>query len=199
MMKDRDATKRAMLFFGMTATGKSYVAQAWAKKWGCPYFNSDRVRKELAGRDPRSRQEVGIDDGIYAPEFTRRTYDALIHRAEQVLGTDKGERVVIDASYGSRFERDRIRKGLEGKCRLLFVYCICPDEVVRERLALRAQDPSAVSDGRWDIHIKQKRDFVPPDELEDRQLVILETNRPLAVLLRGLEDAMRAREENGFW
>ncbi len=195
MRKIKANAKLAMLFFGMTATGKSYVAQAWAKKWGFPYFNSDIVRKGLAGRDLQGRQEDGIDEGIYTPEFTRQTYDVLLKRAEQTLGTEKGDCVVIDASYGSRSERDRVRDCLEGKCRLFFVHCTCPEEVVRERLAVRAKDQCAVSDGRWDIYLKQKRDFDQPEELEAGQLMPLETNRPLSELLQILERELRSRGE----
>lgn len=176
-----------LVFFGMTATGKSYVARAWAKKWGCLYLNSDIVRKELAGRDPQSRQQASFNDGIYAPEFTRRTYDELIRRVEQALPEAMTRCVVLDASYQSRQERDRIRARLGGKCRLIFIHCVCPEEVIKQRLAYRAKDPCAVSDGRWDIYLQQKKDFALPAELEAGLLVTLETNGSLPELLRVLE------------
>ncbi len=188
--------KLAMVFFGVTATGKSYVAQAWAKRWGCRYLNSDIVRKELAGRDPGSSQKAAINAGIYAPEFTRRTYDELIRRAEQALLEGTTSCVVLDASYLSRPERDLVRACLEGKCQVIFVHCTCPEEIVKERLAFRANDPHAVSDGRWDIYLKQKKDFAMPAELEEAgRLVTLETNRALPELLQLLEREVCAMGE----
>jgi len=41
--------KTGYVFFGMVATGKSYLAKAWAERLGGLYLNSDVVRKELAG------------------------------------------------------------------------------------------------------------------------------------------------------
>ena len=71
-----------LVFFGMIATGKSYLASAWAKQYDLPYYNSDRVRKELAGLPPETGQQEEVDKGIYTPEFSRRTYDALIEHAQ---------------------------------------------------------------------------------------------------------------------
>jgi len=76
---------RVLVFFGMIATGKSYLAAAWAKRHGCSYYNSDRVRKELAGLVPESRQGVAVDQGIYSRDFSRKTYDRLLLLAEKDL------------------------------------------------------------------------------------------------------------------
>ena len=77
--------KLLLVFFGMIATGKSSLAAAFARKWGCSYYNSDIVRKELAGLAPDSRQITGVDAGIYTREFSRRTYDTLLSRAQNDL------------------------------------------------------------------------------------------------------------------
>lgn len=184
--------KLAMVFFGMTATGKSYIARAWARKWGCLYLNSDVVRKELTGRELPSSQVAALNKGIYAPEFTRRTYDELGQRAEQALVAAQARCIVLDASYQSRRERDLIRKRLEGKCRMIFIHCICPEDVVRQRLAIRAKDPCAVSDGRWEVYLQQKKVFSSPAELGVESFVTLETTRSLADLLQILEKKISA-------
>ena len=41
-----------ILFFGLIASGKSTLAKAWAEQKNIPYYNSDVVRKELAGLSP---------------------------------------------------------------------------------------------------------------------------------------------------
>ena len=50
------ARQTLAVFFGMTASGKSTLALAWAKRCQAPYYNTDRVRKELAGLQPTERR-----------------------------------------------------------------------------------------------------------------------------------------------
>jgi hypothetical protein len=181
--------KTGYVFFGMVATGKSYLAKAWAERQGGLYLNSDVVRKELAGLEPQGRSRDSFNEGMYTPHFTRRTYDELLRRAQAYLSGDSRACVVLDASYQSQEERNRLRQGLAGLCRLFFIHCICPESTVKKRLAERAIDPDAVSDGRWEIYQHQKEHFMPPDELDPGQVVSIDTDRSLAVLLSVLEQA----------
>ncbi len=173
---------RLYLFGGLIATGKSTLAAAWAARQGIAHYNSDVVRKELAGLSPTAECKEGADQGIYTPEFTRKTYDGLLERAAAEL--EQGRSVVLDASYTDRQERRQVleltrRLGLE----CLFIFCDCSDQVKRERLKLRAQDPQAVSDGRWEIYQRQKEKFQPPEELAPEQLLTIDTDQPIPVLL----------------
>lgn len=165
---------RIRVFFGLIATGKSTLAEKWAAGRGMVYYNSDRVRKELAGLAPTAGQRESLGKGIYSREFSRRTYDALLAGAERECAA--GGSVVLDASYQSRAERDRLRAlaarlGVD----VLFILCTCPEDEIMRRLALRKEDPEAVSDGRPAIYRAQKERFEPPDELDDNQLVVLST------------------------
>jgi len=182
------AAKRLLVFFGMIASGKSYLAKACAGKWGCSYYNSDIVRKELAGLDLNSRQHIGYDTGIYNSEFSRRTYDALISRARQDLWKENNSCVILDASYQSSSERRRICSEFGRGFQLLFVHCCCPETVLKLRMELRLKDPSAVSDGRWQIYLQQKKRFEPPVEISSDQLLTLDTDRPLVELISLLEE-----------
>ncbi len=177
------AAGKVLVFFGMIATGKSYLAAAWARHHGCAYYNSDRVRKELAGLVPESRQTAAVDQGIYSREFSRRTYGQLLILAERDLDANPGACVVLDGSYQARGERQRVQESLAGKARVLFVHCICPEEVMRERMEQRQQDPQAVSDGRWEVYLQQKARFELPSELRADQLLTIDTNQALDALL----------------
>ena len=134
---------------------------------------------------PSGRGE-GADRGIYTPEFSRRTYDELLSRAERALAG--GQSVLLDASYQGRGERDRVRGWAERLgVTLHFVQCICPEEEVKRRLQLRAADPAAVSDGRWEILQLQRARFQSPTELGGPQLLTLATDRPVELLLAELD------------
>ncbi|MBU0674422.1 MAG: AAA family ATPase [Proteobacteria bacterium] len=174
------------VFFGLIASGKSFLATAWAQHHGFSLYNSDRVRKELAGIEPTSRNPSSLNQGIYSSEFSRRTYDELLIRAEAAIL--QGLPVVLDGSYQSRGERDRVcdlARRLKVQAR--FILCTCSDDEVKKRLRIRAQDPTAVSDGRWEVLERQKERFEPPDELAPSQLLVLNTERPLVDLLRELD------------
>jgi predicted kinase len=174
------------IFFGLIATGKSTLARNWAAKGEMAYYNSDRVRKELAGLAPECRRKESLDQGIYTKEFSRKTYSAMLERAEKELS--RGGRVVLDGSYMAEDERRRVRE-MADSCGadLCFILCECPETVIKERLAQRAQDPNAVSDGRWDIYLQQKKRFTPPVELPPEQLLVFSTADPVDKLLAELE------------
>lgn len=181
---------KVLVFFGMIATGKSYLAAVWARRHGCSYYNSDRVRKGLAGLAPESRQAAAVDQGIYCQDFSRRTYDQLLLSAQQDLDTSPGSCVVLDGSYQARDERDRVRNGVREKARIVFVHCVCPEDVMRARMEERQRDPQAVSDGRWEIYLQQKRRFEMPEELGPEELITIDTNQTLEALLSALEVSM---------
>ena len=174
------------VFLGMIATGKSTLAMAWAKHKQLQYYNSDRVRKELAGIRPTESRRSTVDTGIYTGEFTQKTYQALLEKAETVLR--QGDSVVLDASY--QLERDRqdvrvLAKNLDS--RVCFILCQCSEDEMKRRMSLREQDSAAVSDGRWEIYLKQKQRFEPPVELAASELLTIDTRAPLAKLLEELD------------
>ena len=174
------------VFFGLIASGKSFLAEAWAARHGLSHLNSDRVRKELAGAAAESGRGAGADQGIYTPEFSRSTYDELLLRAAAALRG--GRSVLLDASYQNRDERDRVRKwAAELRVALHFVRCVCPEEEVKRRLRLRGADPKALSDGRWEILQLQRQRFEEPVELDENMLLTISTDRPVGELMDQLD------------
>lgn len=170
------------VFFGLIASGKSTLAEAWAQRLGINSYNSDRVRKELAGLAVNAQQRASFNAGIYTAEFSRKTYDALLAHAENELREKHS--VVLDGSYQSKAERDRVREiARRHRASLIFIECRCPEPLLQERMALRAQDPSAVSDGRWEIYLLQKERFQKPDELASGELITIDTDAPVDTLL----------------
>ena len=178
------------VFFGLIATGKSTLAKAWAEKNGLPYYNSDLVRKELAGLPPTARRQEGLEQGIYSPAFSRRTYGALLEKASREIVEGRG--VVLDASYRQREERQHVRMlARRHAYPVYFILCTSPESVLRERLAQRARDPAAVSDGRWEIYLTQREKFEPPTELEEGELIPIETVGPVEQLTDRVEAALQ--------
>lgn len=183
--------KRLLVFFGMIATGKSHLAAAFARKWGCAYHNSDILRKELAGLAAGSRQINNVDTGIYSSVFSRHTYDMLLSRALSDLNQEGNKCVVLDGSYQLRSERQLLCQEIGKQYTLIFVHCKCPEAIMKKRMENRLKNPRAVSDGRWEIYLQQKKRFEMPTELFSEQLLTLDTDRPLSELLNLLEKKLR--------
>lgn len=175
-----------LVFFGMTASGKSTLGQAWAAEHQAPYHNTDRVRKELAGLAAQEKRPDRVGDGIYSQAFTERTYQALLDRTREDFA--HGETmVVLDGSFAKRPDRDRVRTlaaELGARCR--FILCTCSEIEAQRRLAVRAKDAQAVSDGRWEIYLHQQATFAQPDNEEADDCYVLPTEQPVPVLLAHL-------------
>lgn len=178
--------RRIYVFFGLIASGKSTLAEGFAKQYDLPYYNTDRLRKALAGMDARRSGADGYGRGIYTGEFSQKTYQAMLDRARAEIRTGRTG-VVLDGSYHSRKERNNVRRlAAEEGVAVVFIHCVCGEDETRRRLAERARDPRSVSDGRWDIFLVQKEVFQAPDELPGSELVTLNTEPPVAQLLKKL-------------
>ena len=177
-----------MVFFGMTASGKSTLGQAFADRRRAPYYNTDRVRKELAGLRAEEKRPDAVGRGIYSQAFTERTYQAMLDRASGDF-TSGTPLVVLDGSYGRHADRDRVRTMARAAgVRCVFLFCSCGEEEVRRRLSLRSRDLAAVSDGRWEIYMHQRQTFELPDtgQASEDDCLRLDTEQPVETLLQRL-------------
>ncbi len=145
---------------GLPACGKSTIAQAMAERSGFAVFNSDVIRKRLAGKNPTERAAVGWGEDIYSADFTAATYKALADEAAKSLRG--GDGVILDATYKDVAERMRLRD-LAGEVAvpIVFAQCTVTDEQAKQRLAARALQPDAVSDATWEIYLQHKAAFTP--------------------------------------
>ena len=176
-----------LVVFGLSGTGKSVLSRALSERLLAIHFNSDVVRKELAGIPPSEHRFEPFESGLYAPEMTERTYEELLRRAEKELSA--GRDVVLDATYRARKHREAVLHLAERlHARALFILCEAPEEVVRERLLLRARKEGEPSDGRWEIYLSQKERFEPPEEIPAESLLRLETTAPPEILAERVEE-----------
>jgi aminoglycoside phosphotransferase family enzyme/predicted kinase len=148
---------------GIIASGKSTLAAQLAELIDAPVLEADRTRKQLAGMDPHTQWRDAAFSGHYGPEQTHAVYAELMRRAEVILRS--GRSAIIDASFRERSQRQaaRARAAALG-CEFVFVECVAPLEVCRQRLAKREQGPST-SDGRSEIFDDFVRSYEPVDEL----------------------------------
>jgi aminoglycoside phosphotransferase family enzyme/predicted kinase len=178
-----------VLVGGLPGTGKSTVARSLAEQAGFEVIRSDVVRKELAGLQAGVPAADAWHGGIYTREWTERTYQACLDRAEAALLD--GKRVIVDAT----FAEEALRARFMGAARALSVpavgfVCQASAESVRERLARRRGD---ASDADFAIYERAKESWEAASEESRRALFDLDTERGAGDAVERALAALRAR------
>lgn len=167
-----------ILIAGLMGTGKSVLAKNLEQPLDAKVIRSDVIRKEMLKIPPSERRYDDFKEGIYSVEISRRTYDKALQLAESEIR--EGRSTIIDASFTSKNERKRAFDVASSMNADFFIIeCICPEEIVKERLNTRAYDSKEASDGRWEIFESQKVDFEKIDEFsEDCHIIVDSAQTP---------------------
>lgn len=173
---------------GLSGSGKSNLARDLGARLGMPIINSDVVRKAMAGvTGPR---RVGYDEDLYSPTMTARTYARLAREAEKHI--DQGTGVILDATFTQREQRAKIvRLAGKHKIPLLFFHCLAGADITRRRLAARAKQGRDISDGRWEIYLRQRASEQPLDEIPGSSRLELNTEAAPEQLADRCEEFLR--------
>jgi len=186
---------------GLIGTGKSTIAGSLAEALGWEWLRVDLLRKELAQVSPREHRFEAFEQGIYSPDFSRRTYEALFNRAGILLG--QGKTALLDGSFKKQADRKAaLALARETGADFLLIECQCADEEIQKRMARRALEKNELSDGRWEIFADQKKDYDRVEGFNADLHLPLDTGRPLeecmGIILRHL--LQRAgRELSAAW
>jgi aminoglycoside phosphotransferase family enzyme/predicted kinase len=169
----RDLTKdtRPILFItsGLTGTGKTTLARKISVDYHANIISSDAVRKEIEGVDKYERHHEEYNTGLYSPNKMLYTYEKIMEKAEVFL--KKGENVILDATFKTQELRDMAKKlANENNTFFLVLYCNCPENIVKQYLKERVKKKS-ISNGRWEIYVRQKDSF-EPFKLEDNVIEV---------------------------
>jgi uncharacterized protein len=139
------AAVRLVLIGGGPGTGKTTLANHLSDELHWPTLNTDEIRKDLTGHAHEERLTAQLDEGIYTPDLTERTYRALLADASTLLLA--GESVILDASWSSESHRQLARDlASQAAAELVEVRCAAPAEVARHRIAERLSGRSGPSD-----------------------------------------------------
>ncbi len=169
-----------VVVFGLSGTGKSFVARILSEELEYVWLRSDVIRKELVGIDPYTEATAQFGKGIYTEEITRRVYQEMTKRAEKLVHS--GSKVVLDATFLRKWQRDMIRSKFK---KSLFILTTAPERIIAERLRQRKGD---VSDANYSIYKKQKEIFEFPKE---ENYKVLDTDKDLETLRVLVKDLLK--------
>jgi predicted kinase len=178
-----------LVICGVSATGKTTLAEA-VHELGCwPHLSSDLTRKRLAGLSPTERGRANL----YSQERSAETYRELGREATELLHKGEGG-VIVDATFHRRYARDAFRSGLgRDGAPVLFVECVAAPQLLAARIHHRAEDVARVSDADERVLERQISEFDSLDEVPARWRGLLNTDRTPAQLAADLERLVDAR------
>ena len=155
-----------------------------------PVINSDTVRKAIAGK--QGPQAVPFNEEIYSPDMTQKTYSKIAREAEkQIL---EGGGAILDATFSQKAHREKIvRLAEQHAIPLVLIHCVASDETTKKRLAQREAEGKDVSDGRWEVYLKQKTAYQPINEVAPTNCLKLDTELSPEELARASEKFLRGR------
>jgi uncharacterized protein len=150
---------------GTMGCGKSTLTDQLAFELGLATFNSDAVRKQLAGLPPETAVKAAFGEGLYSKEMSKNTYRQLERLADNELAS--GHSVVIDAGFGTGADRAEFaRLAASHLAEFIILFVQCDPDVQRQRLRERSSRGCSVSDGRVELLDQQKSVFEPPADSE---------------------------------
>jgi aminoglycoside phosphotransferase family enzyme/predicted kinase len=150
---------------GTMGCGKSTLSGQLSFELGIKNYDSDVIRKQIAGLSPETAVHEDFGQGLYSESITTKTYRELERLAEHEL--NGGHSVIIDASFQNTDERTRFAE-LAGRRKAGFTILMvsCDDDEQKRRLESRSADGRSVSDGRIELLEQQKKIFNHPTEAE---------------------------------
>ncbi len=169
--------KNPVVVFGLSGSGKSFLSRILHEDMGYRWLRSDVIRKELAGIDPYHKAVSDFGEGIYTEDMTRRVYEEMLRRAKELV--ERGERVVLDATFLKRWQREAVKELFPNA---FFILAVAEEEEIKRRL----KDRRDVSDADYEIYLAQKRIFEPPQEVEVVEINTQRSREDLKALLKDL-------------
>jgi uncharacterized protein len=174
---------------GLSGCGKTWLSQQLLEALGAVRVRSDIERKRLHGLTPAERSGSGIDSGIYAADASRRTYARLAELATTILRA--GHSVIVDAAFLKYSQRDQLH-AVANELRVPFVILDIrtPEDILRQRLRLRARQQHEVSEAGLTVLDHQLTTREPPADAERRHVLSADGAAPD---LPSLERQLRER------
>jgi aminoglycoside phosphotransferase family enzyme/predicted kinase len=177
---------RLVLMSGVSASGKSWIAERLVSRIMGLRLRSDLERKRLAGIEPTASSESPVGGGLYTEARNRETYDRLRALARILL--EARNSVIVDAAFLERAQRETFYAlAAEHDASCIVIECDAPREVLEQRIEQRASKPS-VSEAGADVLRAQLQSREP---IAEEQVHVIRLDTAAATDLDRLAERIR--------
>ena len=181
----RKGSPALIMTWGLSGSGKSWLAAALGCSLPAVVLRSDLERKRLLGEGGR---DAPLDQGIYSRVASDQTYRRLRDLARRILRS--GFTVIVDASFLDPGRRTPfIELATELDVPQLFLRCEADPEVLYQRVVTRAREGHDPSDAGPGVLAAQRRRY--GDLAPEADSLIVHTDRDID--LDSLGDRVRER------
>ncbi|NVN89865.1 MAG: AAA family ATPase [Desulfuromonadales bacterium] len=165
---------------GLMGCGKSTLAGQLSFELGIACYNSDIVRKQLAGISPLTSSPAAFGEGLYTEQFTTDTYTELLRLAEMEIEVQGS--VIIDACCIKKQDRLKFATlAARYAAQFVILHVSCSEAINRRRLSARLASDRTVSDGRTELLNIQRLEFEQPETEEGLVISIRTVSSPSAL------------------
>jgi len=172
---------------GLSGTGKTSIARAIAGELGLRVISADAVRRSLFGE---AKRPAPYGEGAYTAEASRLTYQTMIERGREMLGSDRG--VILDATFLRNDDRSMAeRMAIDAGAEWRLIECRLAPELIRKRIEERAARKDGLSDATWEIYLRQREKSGVLCRESDGRNLALDTGGNLAATARAASDWLR--------
>jgi aminoglycoside phosphotransferase family enzyme/predicted kinase len=179
-----------ILMHGPSGSGKSWMSERLVPEVRAIRIRSDLERKRLAGIGALESAAAGVQQGVYSPEFSHRTYSRLADCAEDCLAA--GSNVIVDAAFLETTDREVFRAlARQIGAGFLIVSCQADPISLAAHVLERAAKHDDPSDATLAVLDRQLREIEPFQASEQPCVIPIEVTEPDAV--QRVADSIRAR------
>ncbi|MCW8903298.1 AAA family ATPase, partial [Sedimenticola sp.] len=137
---------------------------------------SDVERRRLAGIEGSRSSGSALGGGIYATNFSARTYERLLQLAEAII--QSGRVAIVDATFLRQADRQRFRKlAANLDVPFLILDFRVAEAVLRQRIQKRQKQGSDPSEATLNVLEQQLVTAEPLSENELKFVVAVESDR----------------------
>jgi hypothetical protein len=158
----RPRTTAMILTRGLSGSGKTFLSQGLLQAMGAIRLRSDVERKRIFGLAPTDHSSSGLGEGLYSREATERTFTRLLDLSRLVL--EAGFPVIVDATFLDPAKLHPFRLYAQQHQHIFRVVdLLCPEKVLRSRLARRVGDASEAGEDVLNTQLVSYRPLEEPD------------------------------------
>ncbi|MBN2731940.1 MAG: AAA family ATPase [Balneolaceae bacterium] len=164
-----------LILMGPIAGGKTTLAQKLSHKLSVPHISSDKIRKEQGGQPLKERTPAPKRNELYSSQMSEKTYGQLFDTAKQHIRHHQS--VILDATFSKHKYRTKLKSALQSPgVTICFIEARAPENVLKQRLKDREHQDKVISDARLEDFEKLYQQYEPPEEIDRKHLIRLDTS-----------------------